>query len=139
MKIGIPVWLCGGVEVDSDDGRVIRWSQPEIALYDDDSYVRMSYPDLVEDNGCYYLVETQKDKARVHQLDPALLEGLWSPLSEGGSLMAADSFVEWNSARRSLADHVMIPPLPRFNTSAIINVPIMAPKTCVPDSRLKFG
>ena len=72
-----PVWLCGGVEADASEGRIIQWSQPEIALYDDDPYIRMSYPDLVEDGGKYYLTETQKDIARVHELDTTLLEGLW--------------------------------------------------------------
>ena len=56
---------------------MILWTQPEIILYDDDPYLRMSYPDLVEDGGRYYVTETQKDVARVHELDPALLEGLW--------------------------------------------------------------
>jgi len=72
-----PVWLCGGVEVDTPEGKVIRWSQPEIVLYDDDPYVRISYPDLVEEAGRYFLTETQKDVARVHEIDPVLLDGLW--------------------------------------------------------------
>lgn len=25
-----PVWLCGGVEADSPEGKVIRWSQPDL-------------------------------------------------------------------------------------------------------------
>jgi hypothetical protein len=33
---------------------------------------------LIEDGGKYFLTETQKDVARVHEIDPALLEGLWS-------------------------------------------------------------
>ena len=69
------MWLLGGVEADSPNGKIIRWSQPEIALYDDDPYIRMSYPDLVEDGGKYFLTETQKDVARVHEIDPTLLEG----------------------------------------------------------------
>ena len=73
-----PVWLSGGVEADSPHGRIIRWSQPEIALYDDDPWIRMSYPDLLEDGGKYYLTETQKDVARVHEIDRGFLEGLWS-------------------------------------------------------------
>jgi hypothetical protein len=73
-----PVWLCGGIEVDSPEGRTIRWTQPEIALYDDDPYVRISYPDLIEAEGRTYLTETQKDVARVHEVDPELLEGLWA-------------------------------------------------------------
>ncbi len=84
-----PVWLVGGVEADSPRGKVVRWSQPEIALYDDDPIVRMSYPDLIEDGGKYYLTETQKDVARVHELDPALLQGLWSQLEGGGTVARA--------------------------------------------------
>ncbi len=72
-----PVWLCGGIEADAPEGRIIQWSQPEIALYDDDPYIRMSYPDLAEDSGKYYLTETQKDIARVHELNTTLLKGLW--------------------------------------------------------------
>ena len=72
-----PVWLSGGMEADGPTGKVIRWSQPEIALYDDDPVIRMSYPDLVEEGGKYYVTETQKDVARVHELDKNLLEGLW--------------------------------------------------------------
>ncbi|RPI18516.1 MAG: hypothetical protein EHM65_02140 [Acidobacteriales bacterium] len=73
-----PVWLVGGIESDSPDGKVIRWSQPEIALYDDDPIIRISYPDLVEDAGDFFITETQKDVARVHKLDPSLLQGLWN-------------------------------------------------------------
>jgi hypothetical protein len=70
------------VEADSPQGKVIRWSQPEIVLYDDDPYVRMSYPDLIEDGGNYYLTETQKHAARVHRIDATLLEGLWGQFTE---------------------------------------------------------
>lgn len=73
-----PAWLLGGVEADSPRGKVLRWSQPDIVLYDDDPVVRMSYPDLVEDGGKYYLTETQKDIARTHEIDPSFLNGLWS-------------------------------------------------------------
>jgi hypothetical protein len=79
-----PVWLSGGVEADGPTGKVIRWSQPEIALYDDDPMVRMSYPDLVEDGGRYYLTETQKDIARVHEIDRTLLEGMWRQVAGEG-------------------------------------------------------
>ena len=108
-----PVWLCGGIEVDSAAGRIIRWSQPEIVLYDDDSYVRMSYPDLVEDQGNYYLLETQKDKARVHLLDQDLLDGLWGQLEEGSSLTTSGCIAKWN-AKDDVVNHVTIPPLPAF-------------------------
>ncbi len=105
-----PVWLIGGAEVDSPKGKVIRWSQPEIVLYDDDPIVRMSYPDLVEDAGNYYLTETQKDVARVHQIDPALLEGLWSQFDAKG--VARNRLVlELNS---SIPATTKAPPLPLY-------------------------
>ena len=72
-----PVWMCGGVEADSPEGKVIQWSQPEIALYDDDPDVRMSYPDLVEEDGRYFLTETQKIVARVHEIPAEFFERLW--------------------------------------------------------------
>jgi hypothetical protein len=52
-------------------------------LYDDDPYVRMSYPDLIEEEGKVYLTETQKDLAHVHEVDGALLEGLWGQFERG--------------------------------------------------------
>ncbi|MFH1570448.1 MAG: exo-alpha-sialidase [Gemmatimonadota bacterium] len=68
-----PVWLCGGVEREGH----IHWSQPEILLYDDDPATRMSYPDFIEEDGRYFVTETQKTVARVHEVDATLLEGLW--------------------------------------------------------------
>lgn len=79
-----PVWLIGGEEVDGPKGKVIRWSQPEIALYDDDPLIRMSYPDLVEDGGKYFLTETQKDIGRVHEIDSGLLQALWNQFEARG-------------------------------------------------------
>ncbi|MFO8014304.1 MAG: exo-alpha-sialidase [Phycisphaerae bacterium] len=69
-----PAWLASGVE---KDGR-IHWSQPEIVLYDPDPKVRMSYPDLVQQDGRFWITETQKSVARVHAIDRSLLEGLWN-------------------------------------------------------------
>ncbi len=68
-----PAWILGGVERDGH----IYWSQPEVLLYDDDPRVRMSYPDFIEDGGRYFFTETQKEVARVHEIDATLLEGLW--------------------------------------------------------------
>lgn len=71
-----PVWLCGGVEVDGPDGRTIAWSQPEVFLYDDDTFIRMSYPDLIEQDGKVWITETQKDIARVHAVPADFLAQL---------------------------------------------------------------
>ncbi|HMP75731.1 MAG TPA: sialidase family protein [Kiritimatiellia bacterium] len=78
-----PVWLSGGQEVQTPHGLEIAWSQPEIVLYDDDPYVRMSYPDLIEEEGRYFLTETQKDVARVHEIPAPLLNALWAPEPPG--------------------------------------------------------
>ncbi len=69
-----PAWLCGGVERDGH----IYWSQPEIVLYDDNPATRMSYPDFIEQDGRYWITETQKTIARSHEIDPDLLNGLWN-------------------------------------------------------------
>ena len=106
-----PVWLCGGVEVDGPDGKVIQWSQPEIVLYDDDPSIRMSYPDLIEEDGQYYLTETQKDVARVHQIDSALLEGLWDQF-DAAYVGREDLVLECSGPGPAVVD---MPALPRFN------------------------
>lgn len=105
-----PVWLIGGVEADSPKGKIIRWSQPEIALYDDDPLIRMSYPDLVEEGGNYYVTETQKDVARVHRLDARLLEGLWGQF-EAKAVPREGLLLELNS---NLPAAVPAPALPQF-------------------------
>jgi hypothetical protein len=69
-----PAWITGGVEKDG----YIHWSQPEILLYDLDPKTKISYPDFVEDHGKFYVTETMKTFARVHPIDDAFLQGLWS-------------------------------------------------------------
>lgn len=74
-----PAWLSGGVE---RDGRIL-WSEPEIVLYSNDppgKDVRYSYPDLIEEEGRYWITTTQKTRATIHEVDAALLEGLWGQL-----------------------------------------------------------
>lgn len=69
-----PVWLSGGIEKDG----FIHWSNPEIVLYDDEPDTRISYPDMVETkDGRFFLSETQKTIANIHEIDRTLLEGLW--------------------------------------------------------------
>jgi hypothetical protein len=73
-----PAWIIGGIV---KDGR-LHWSQPEILLYDEDPQVRMSYPDLIEQDGRYWVTETQKSIARIHEIDAQLLQGTWAQLEE---------------------------------------------------------
>lgn len=83
-----PAWICGGVERNGQ----IHWSEPEILLYDLDSAVRISYPDFIEQEGRYFVTETQKTVARVHEIDRRLLEAVWDqaenrPVADGGAVV----------------------------------------------------
>ncbi len=69
-----PYWLAGGWDRDG----YIHWSQPEIVLYDDEPGTRIGYPDLIEQDGRFWITETNKSIARVHEIDPTLIRGLWS-------------------------------------------------------------
>ncbi|WP_413666321.1 sialidase family protein [Mucilaginibacter sp. Mucisp86] len=73
-----PVWLSGGIE-DPNTG-LIKWSQPEILMFSQiiETYLLISYPDLIEDDGNYYITETQKKTARIHKINPRLLDLLWA-------------------------------------------------------------
>ena len=71
-----PVFLLGGVEVDSPKGKAIQWGKPVAVLYDKNASTRISYPDFVWDNGLY-ITETQKSVARVHPIPNELLNALW--------------------------------------------------------------
>jgi hypothetical protein len=107
-----PVWLAGGVETDSPRGKVIRWSQPEILLYDDDPMIRMSYPDLVEDGGRYFVTETQKDVARLHEIPAALLNGLWEQASRA-EVSRTGLVSEWSGSGPKAIDAPALPPFLR--------------------------
>ena len=115
-----PVWLSAGIEIDTPAGREIAWSEPEIVLYDDDPYVRISYPDLVEEEGRYYLTETQKATARVHEIPAALLEGMWTTLAAmlgqhaAGTITDAAVLLALPAAGQPMPPSVPLPPLPWF-------------------------
>lgn len=110
-----PAWLCGGVEIDTPAGKEIAWSQPEIVLYDDDPFVRMSYPDLVEAGGAYYLTETNKQAARVHEIDPSLLAGLWGQFDAAPTVARDGLLLEWTAPARAGAEQTLdMPALPAF-------------------------
>ena len=73
-----PVWISGGVEKNGK----IEWSQPEILLHNPEDTTpetgRYSYPDFIENNGRYWVSETQKVKARVREIPAGFLEALWN-------------------------------------------------------------
>ncbi|MEO1534827.1 MAG: sialidase family protein [Planctomycetota bacterium] len=73
-----PAWLSGGIE----RGGTIAWGEPEIVLYDRDPATRISYPDLVMEDGRYWIFETQKSVARLHEIPAGLIEGLFDQFAE---------------------------------------------------------
>ena len=72
-----PAWLLGGVELDSEEGKVLQWGRPEVVLYGDDPHIGISYPDFIEDDGRLFIAATQKTVARVHEVPNWLLCRLW--------------------------------------------------------------
>ena len=108
-----PAWLMAGHEVDTPDGRMIAWSQPEIVLYDDAPIIRMSYPDLIEENGDFWITETQKSIGRVHAISPALVDGLFK--QQFSDHVTRDGLVLELKAP-SMPAEVAMPPLPVFST-----------------------
>jgi hypothetical protein len=107
-----PAWLMAGREVDTPQGRRIEWSQPEILLYDDDPYIRMSYPDLVEDGGRFYVTETQKNIGRVHEIPQPLLDGLFHQWDN--RTVAKPGLVLDLPAGQPLPGETPMPKLPEF-------------------------
>ena len=88
------VWLAGGREKDG----VIHWSQPEVLLYGFDLPVNglgMSYPDFIEEDGRFWVTTTDKEDARIFEIDPVLLEGLWNQ-GEPRKLPAEGLILEWD-------------------------------------------
>lgn len=88
-----PAWLSGGIEKDNK----ISWSEPEILLYGVDTLqldlwesavqldrgklTNLSYPDLVEEDGKFWLVEGQgvgPEFGKVHPIDETLFTDLWN-------------------------------------------------------------
>lgn len=109
-----PVWVSGGLEADGPTGRVIKWTQPEILFYDDDPFIRMSYPDLIEKDGNYYITETQKDKGRIHEVPADFFEALWNQF-HNRNLTANGLLLDLPENGEALTGHVKMPELPLFN------------------------
>ena len=89
----------------------IHWSEPEILLYDEDPAVRMSYPDFIEDRGKFFVTETQKTVARVHEIDRTLLEGLWNQ-AENRTVARQGMVAEFDGKGSTLS----MPALPELRT-----------------------
>lgn len=113
-----PVWLCRGCEVDGANGKMLKWSEPEIVLYDDDPLVRISYPDCFEEDGKIFLSETQKSVARIHELSSDLADALSaSPERRGRALLRTNPLLSW--LRGSSGFQIPMPNLPSFVTRSL--------------------
>jgi hypothetical protein len=85
-----PAWISGGIE---KNGKII-WSQPEILLYEDKIEKRMSYPDLIEQDGKYWITETNKEEARCHEVPSDFFDMIWSQF-ERNSIATENLLNEW--------------------------------------------
>ena len=108
-----PAWLMAGREIETPQGRMIEWTQPEILLYDDDPYIRMSYPDLVEQKGAFFVTETQKTIGRTHKIDSALINGLFDQWES--KAVARKGLILDLSGKKSLPAQTAMPRLPLMN------------------------
>jgi len=109
-----PAWLVAGVECDTPDGKMIRWSQPEIMLYDDDPFIRMSYPDLMEDGGRFFITETQKNIGRVHEIPGAIVDGLFNQFDNHS--ITQDGLIINLPGDAPMPHTMPMPALPEFQT-----------------------
>ncbi len=105
-----PVWLMVARETPGPDGPVLEFTQPEILLYEDDPRVRMSYPDLIEEDGRLFVTETQKSMGRVHEVPPHIVEALlgqWDRAEVASEGLLLD-------LQAPMPDEVAMPKLPDF-------------------------
>lgn len=115
-----PVWVAAGREIDAEDGKVVAWSEPEILLYDDDPFSRMSYPDLIRHGEQWFVTETNKAEGRVHHIDADFLAGLLAQHENtavtrkglrlelpgnGRAMPASVPALQWPAFRVRSADH----------------------------------
>ncbi len=98
-------WLTGGVE---RNGR-IEWSQPELVCYVTPRR-GVSYPDLIEADGKYFISATNKREARLIEIDSKLIGGLWQ---QGERKSVAPDGILWEHLGPiKPAESVTIPRLP---------------------------
>ena len=129
-----PVWIAGGVEKNG----TIEWMQPEILLYTHDTDVNgMSYPDLIEKDGNFWITETQKKTARTHMIDPSLLEGLWRQ-PDNNTLTSKGLIWSKSNIRKKMS--VRLPRLPLISDNGMtiemkVKFESLAPGQVLLDSR----
>lgn len=101
-----PAWVAGGIEKNG----IIHWNQPEVLLYDSEFLNGISYPDWIEDNGEYYLTETQKSVARIHRIPADFLEMIWAQ-EENCSLTTCGLVFDLKNAGKDSGNEISLPSL----------------------------
>lgn len=148
-----PVWVSAGVEKDGPAGKVLEWSQPEILLYDDDVFLRMSYPDLIELDDGMYISETQKNMARLHRIDSVFLKRLWGQFDrakadesscilfaeQGGGCLEMPKLPKFWQRDRHAADHRGADLRQGFSILCDITVPMDGNSAVLLDNRTPSG
>jgi hypothetical protein len=99
-----PAWISAGVE---KAGKII-WSQPEILLYKDFVGRGMSYPDLIQQDGEYWVTQTEKEEARCHKIPNEFLETLWQ---QHHICKAVTQGLKINWTNQNSIDSVKLPPV----------------------------
>ncbi|MBN1624668.1 MAG: exo-alpha-sialidase, partial [Clostridia bacterium] len=103
-----PVWISVGDEINGNNGLVLKWSEPEILLYDDCELTLISYPDMIEDDGRMFITETQKDVARVHEIPEFFLDNLMGLESDTDNTLS-------NLIFEAVPGTAFLPQLPHFS------------------------
>jgi len=131
-----PAWVSAGIE---KNGRII-WSQPEILLYKDFRGRGMSYPDLIQQDGEYWVTQTQKTEARCHKIPTEFLEKIWHQ-HEISATVTDGLIASWSPAEAQ--DSIQLPTLDQssgFTATVRLKLNLdMAKGTILIDSRNENG
>lgn len=137
-----PAWVSAGIE---KDGKII-WSQPEIILYKELEARGMSYPDLIQQDGQYWVTQTEKTEARCHKIPNEFLEKLWQQhtINEAATKGLKIDWINENPAIKK--DSVKLPIIPSVDQgqgfTATVRLKLnldMAKGTILVDSRDESG
>jgi hypothetical protein len=120
---------------------MIQWSQPEILLYSNNLKGGMSYPDLIEENGNYWVTETQKSIARVHAIDSRLLNKLWN---QGFDNTIVQLGLIWEKKNINHKQRFLLPKLPglkegSFSIEVILNINELIPGQIILENTNSLG
>jgi hypothetical protein len=113
-----PAWVSGGIE---KNGKII-WTQPEILLYEEEVDKRMSYPDLIEQDGKYWVTETNKEEAKCNAVPAMFFDKLWSQF-DIRSFTREGMISQW-SAGQLVPDQVVTAPQADYAKGFTLNLRI---------------